>query len=107
MQFTFNGSLYELSGAVAAGATSIVEFPTNTPASLAIDATAAGASAQVAFTLSPRAAVEAGTALWVQADIGTNGTVAGAADATEIPCPVRAVRITNNGSAPVRVEALQ
>ena len=106
-QFTFNGTTWELASTIDAGTSSVIEFPDYLPASLAVFAEGASASCTVELTLSSQAALKQGTARWVAAGIGSNGVVANGKDATDIPAPIRAVRITNNGSVAVYVEGMQ
>lgn len=105
--FHFNGSTHELHGEIAEGETATIEFPTSTPAAVAVFADGAGAVAEVQMTLSSKAALAAGTARWVPAKLGSGGVISGAIDATDIPAPIRALRIANLGVGSVFVDAMQ
>jgi hypothetical protein len=103
--FKFNGRVYEYSAVANPGETVIAYIPGTGFASVAVHAQ--GGSADVAFSLSPLASIQAGQGRFVPAALGTGGTVTNASDATDITAPVNAVRVVNTGAAPVYVEVLQ
>lgn len=100
-----NGRVYEASRTLEPGESCLIYLPTTGPAAVAVHAV--GSTAQVGYSLSPVAAIEAGLGRFLPAALGVDGLVVDGNDATDIPAPANAVQVMNFGAMQVTVELLQ